>query len=88
MAASLGGSVATKRHRSECRPRCPRTISAVSFRDIHQCSSEQILKANGEGTACRNYTVSRLYVRKEAAVDEFSFSIFKGGGDNEPNEST
>ena len=35
-------------------PRCPRTMSAVSFCDIHQCSNEQILKADGEGTACRN----------------------------------
>lgn len=45
MASSLDGSVATKRHRRECRPRCPRTISVVSFRDIHQCPSEQILQA-------------------------------------------
>lgn len=45
MAASLGRSVQQSGTGGECRPRCPRTMSAVSFRDIHQCSSEQILKA-------------------------------------------
>jgi len=35
--------VAIKKHRGQCRPRCPSAISAVPFRDIRQCSSEQIL---------------------------------------------
>ena len=35
--------IAIKRHRGQCRPRCPGAISAVPFRDIQQCSSEQIL---------------------------------------------
>ena len=37
--------VAIKKHRGQCRPRCPSAISAVLFRDIQQCSSEQILTA-------------------------------------------
>lgn len=36
--------LAIKKHRGQCRPRCPSAISAVPFRDIRQCSSEQILK--------------------------------------------
>ena len=35
--------VTIKKHRGQCRPRCPSAISAVPFRDIRQCSSEQIL---------------------------------------------
>lgn len=35
--------VAIKKHRGQCRPRCPSAISAALFRDIQQCSSEQIL---------------------------------------------
>lgn len=35
--------VATKGHRGQCRPRCPRAIAAVPIRDIRQCSSGQIL---------------------------------------------
>ena len=34
-----------KKHRGQCRPRCPSAISAVPFRDIRQCSSEQILRS-------------------------------------------
>lgn len=35
--------VAIKRHRDQRRPQCLGAISAVPFRDIRQCSSEQIL---------------------------------------------
>lgn len=36
---------AIKRHRGHRRPRCPSAISAVPFRDIRQCSGEQILNS-------------------------------------------
>lgn len=32
-----------KKHRGQCRHRCPSAITAVLFRDIQQCSSGQIL---------------------------------------------
>ena len=35
--------VTIKKHRGQCRPRCPSAIPAVPFRDIRQCSSSQIL---------------------------------------------
>ena len=42
-ASAADRPVAIKGHRGRCRPRCPSAISAVLFRDIQQCSSEQIL---------------------------------------------
>lgn len=38
---------AIKGHRGQCQSRCPSAISAVLFRDIQQCSSEQILRIAG-----------------------------------------
>ena len=40
---AIARTALVSKHRVQCRPRCPSAISAVPFRDIQLCSSEQIL---------------------------------------------
>ena len=49
------GHLTIKGHRVKRRPRCPSAISAVPFRDIQQCSSEQILSLKLDSIKLADY---------------------------------
>ncbi len=74
MAASLGGSVATKRHRGEYRPRCPSTISAVSFRDYFSAQASKYSKLTAkELLAETKLFLGCMYERKRLWMNTQNF---------------